>query len=48
VLVFVLQNRDDMSVHLLSIDVTSPLWLVLVHMPVVATRAGFVFGRGRG
>ena len=45
--VFTGQNRDRQTVHLLSITVESPMWLLLSAMLVVGIAAGLLLKRGR-
>lgn len=46
-LVFVLQNRDPVSVHLMTLTVSSPLWVLLVVMVGVGLLIGYVLVRRR-
>ena len=46
-LIFVLQNTDSTSHHLLVFDVTFPLWLVLAATILLSLAVGYVLG-GRG
>ncbi|NLU84688.1 lipopolysaccharide assembly protein LapA domain-containing protein [Rhodococcus sp. HNM0569] len=47
-LVFVLQNRDRVTIHLLQIEVGSPMWLVLLVMFVAGWLAGVLVRWRRG
>jgi hypothetical protein len=44
---FIGQNRDRQTVHLLSITVESPMWLLLSAMLVVGVVIGLLVKRGR-
>ncbi|MCB1287240.1 MAG: DUF1049 domain-containing protein [Mycobacterium sp.] len=45
--VFIGQNRDHQSVHLLWITVESPMWLLLAAMLLVGVAVGLLLGRQR-
>ena len=45
--VFIGQNRDRQTVHLLWITVGSPMWLLLAAMLVVGVAVGLLLQRGR-
>jgi uncharacterized membrane protein len=45
--VFIGQNRDRQSIHLLWITVESPMWLLLSAMLVVGIAVGLLLNRGR-
>ncbi|MEV5647954.1 hypothetical protein AB0L57_06845 [Nocardia sp. NPDC052254] len=45
--IFVAENRDRVSITLLMIDITSPLWLVLLVLFVVGWIAGVLTVRRR-
>ena len=44
---FIGQNRDRQSIHLLWITVESPMWLLLSAMLVVGIAVGLLLNRGR-
>ena len=44
--VFIVQNRDRVSVNLFTIDVTAPVWLILTIMVLLGTAVGYLL-RGR-
>ncbi|MCE0761517.1 LapA family protein [Pseudonocardia kujensis] len=46
-LVFVLQNRDPVGVHLFTLTLSAPLWLLLVVMIAVGLLLGVVLTRRR-
>ena len=45
---FIAQNRSDVSVALLWVTVSAPLWLVLALISLVAFGAGYLLAWGRG
>lgn len=45
--IFIGQNRDLVDIELLTIDVTAPLWLVLVVMVLVGLLVGILLRRRR-
>ena len=45
--VFIAQNRDHQSVHLLWITVESPMWLLLSAMLIVGVAVGLLLHRRR-
>ena len=44
--VFIVQNRDRVSINLFTIDVTAPVWLILTIMVAVGMAVGALL-RGR-
>ncbi|MEU6560048.1 hypothetical protein [Nocardia nova] len=46
-IIFVFENRDKVSITVLMIDITSPLWLVLLVLFVVGWIAGVLTVRRR-
>lgn len=46
-LVFVLQNRDPVAIHLATLTVSAPLWLLLTVMTAVGALLGYVVARRR-
>lgn len=46
--VFIGQNRDHQSVHLLWITVESPMWLLLAAMLIVGVAVGLLLHRRKG
>lgn len=46
-IIFITQNRDDVGITLLWIDVTAPLWVVLTILFVGGFLAGLFRGRRR-
>jgi len=44
--VFIAQNRDRVSIHLLTIDVSAPVWLILTIMVLLGMAVGALL-RGR-
>jgi putative membrane protein len=45
--VFIAQNRDRVQVSLFTIDVSAPVWLLLVVMTVIGIVLGLLLGRSR-
>lgn len=45
--IFIVQNRDIMQIHLFALTLTSPLWLLLVVMVGLGGLIGFLLGRRR-
>ncbi|WP_207843901.1 lipopolysaccharide assembly protein LapA domain-containing protein [Williamsia soli] len=45
--VFILQNRDSISVDLFWVSVRSPLWFILIVLFAVGWLAGVLTARGR-
>lgn len=45
---FIAQNRADVSIALLWVTVSAPLWLVLTLISLVAFGAGYLLAWGRG
>ncbi|PYE17493.1 uncharacterized protein DUF1049 [Williamsia limnetica] len=45
--VFIVQNRDSISVDLFWVSVRSPLWFILIVLFAVGWLAGVLTGRGR-
>ncbi|GAA4556241.1 DUF1049 domain-containing protein [Pseudonocardia xishanensis] len=46
-LVFILQNRGPVGVHLITLTLSAPLWLLLVVMVGVGLLVGYVSARRR-
>jgi len=47
-IVFIVQNRADVTIVLLWINVSAPLWLVLTLITLIGFGAGYLFSWGRG
>ncbi len=45
--IFVAQNRDDVQLSILMVDITMPLWIGLLITVVLSLGVGFMLGRGR-
>jgi len=45
--IFIVQNRDSVQIHLFALTLTSPLWLLLVVMVGLGGLIGFLLGRRR-
>ena len=45
---FIAQNRSDVSIALLWVTVSAPLWLVLTLLAAVSFGAGYLLAWGRG
>lgn len=45
--VFILANRDQVSIEFLLVTVTSPMWLILLIMFLAGVVAGWLFRRSR-
>lgn len=46
-IVFIVQNRDSISVDLFWVSVRSPLWFILIVLFAVGWLAGILTARGR-
>lgn len=46
-LIFVLQNRQDASVHLFNISITAPLWMTLLITLIAGVLVGALARRSR-
>ena len=44
-IVFIAQNRNDVTIWLLWASVSAPLWLVLTVVALIGVAAGYLFGR---
>lgn len=47
VVVFVVQNRNTVSIELFSITTSAPLWLTLTVVALLGTVVGWLLGRRR-
>jgi len=47
VAIFIAQNRDQIAIHLFTITLMSPLWLLLVVVVLLGGIIGFLLGRRR-
>ncbi len=45
--IFIAQNRAAVTIQLFTINLTSPLWLILVVVAVLGALIGFLLGRRR-
>ncbi|MEU6644709.1 DUF1049 domain-containing protein [Saccharomonospora sp. NPDC046836] len=46
-LIFILQNRQNIQIYLLTATLSGPLWAVLVGVVVLGGLTGFLLARGR-
>ncbi len=44
---FIVQNRDTVKIHLFTLSVSAPLWLLLVVMVALGMLIGFLLSRRR-
>lgn len=47
VILFVVQNRDRVSMHLFTIAISAPLWTALVVVAALGLVCGYLLKRGR-